>query len=288
MCAPKRSTRSTSVILPYLIDRPQSLHRFPNGIAGKHFFQKDIDNAPEWVRTERLESDSAKEGAVDYLICQDEATLAYMANLGCIEINPWNSRLQNLDTPDYLVIDLDPDERTFAEVVQTAMVVREVLDLAGAESRVKTSGQTGLHIYLPLEARYSYEQARQFTQLIAQLVNLRLPELTSLERSPQKRQGKIYLDYLQNRRGQTLAAPYSLRPKPGAPVSTPLEWDELTPDLSPLNFNYHSIHERLEQKGDLFAPVLAEGIDMQACLRALASKLDMDRLRYAALSMRES
>jgi len=240
------------------------------------------------VRTERLESDSAKEGAVDYLICQDEATLAYMANLGCIEINPWNSRLQNLDTPDYLVIDLDPDERTFAEVVQTAMVVREVLDLAGAESRVKTSGQTGLHIYLPLEARYSYEQARQFTQLIAQLVNLRLPELTSLERSPQKRQGKIYLDYLQNRRGQTLAAPYSLRPKPGAPVSTPLEWDELTPDLSPLNFNYHSIHERLEQKGDLFAPVLAEGIDMQACLRALASKLDMDRLRYAALSMRES
>lgn len=255
-------------ILPYLVDRPESLNRFPNGIQGKSFFQKDINEKPDWVKTVRLDSESQPEG-IDYLLCQNEATLVYMANLGCIEINPWNSRVTELDMPDFLIIDLDPDRRTFDEVIKVALETKNILDQIDTPCFVKTSGQSGLHINIPLGAKYLYEQVRQFSSLIVRLVNNLLPEITSVERNPQDRRGKIYLDYLQNRRGQTMAAPYSLRPKRGAPVSTPLHWKELKPGISPMDFHMKNIRKRLEKEGDLWKGVLEEGIDMEKSLGLL-------------------
>jgi bifunctional non-homologous end joining protein LigD len=254
-------------ILPYLQNRPISLHRFPDGIEGKSFFQKDFDNTPEWVKTVKVESES--QGAIDYLVCEDEAHLVYMANLGSIELHPWNSNLDDLDKPDYLVIDLDPDVRPFEQVIQTALVVREVVDEIHAPAFPKTSGQSGMHIYIPLGGKYSYEQARQFTHLVCQLINRRLPDLTTLERSPIKRDGKIYLDYLQNRRGQTLVAPYSLRPRPAAPVSAALRWEEVQPGLSPLDFHMKNMEKRISELGDLWKEVLGRGIDMEKSLDLL-------------------
>ena len=259
-------------ILPYLKDRPESLHRHPNGIGEKGFYQKNMaDSAPGWTETVDIYSESTDEN-VQYLLCQNAATLAFMNNLGCIEINPWCSRVGILDCPDYVVIDLDPGRNEFSEVVETALVVKEVLDEAGAEAYCKTSGATGLHIYVPLGARYSYDDARDFAHITAQLVHERLPALTSLERSPKERRDQIYLDYLQNRAGQTLAAPYSLRPKPGATVSTPLEWKELKKKgLHPTDFTIKNIRRRIGKKGDLFAGVLGQGVDLLACLKKLGA-----------------
>lgn len=257
-----------SLMLPYLRDRPESLHRFPNGIAAKSFYQKDIEQPPPWLQTVRIESESKGE-SINFLVCQEEASLVYMANLGSIEIHPWNSRLESLEQPDWLVIDLDPADQTFDQVVDVARTTREILETAGAESFVKTSGATGLHIYVPLGARYTYEQGRQFASLVAHLVHARHPKLTSLERKPSSRKGKMYLDAYQNRRGQTLAAPYSIRPINGAPVSTPLRWEELQPGLHPGTFTIRTMRDRLDRVGDLWGGVLGSGIDMEACLAAL-------------------
>ncbi len=229
--------RIAPIILPYLRDRAQALHRHPNGIAGQSFFQKDVDEAPDWAITAKIESESdGKE--VDYLVCQDEATLAWMANLGCIEINPWSSRIQSTNNPDYLVVDLDPLERSFDDVIRVAKAAHEILESIQAPSVPKTSGSKGLHIFVPLGARYTYDQVKQFANDICRMINQELPELTSLERAPKKRVGKVYLDYLRNTLGQTMAAPYSLRPKPGAPVSTPLHWHEVEPGLEPARLQH--------------------------------------------------
>src|SRR6185437_13951691 len=211
-----------SYLLPYLKDRPESLRRTPNGIDKPSFFQKDMpESTPDWVVTKKIYSES-NDAEINYMFCNDKAALLYMANLGCIELNPWNSRLQSLEYPDYVVIDLDPQDVPFDKVVEVAQAVKEVLHKAGAEGYCKTSGSRGLHIYIPLGAKYDYDQAKEFAHLIAMFVHQSMPDITSLERSPAKRKNKIYLDYLQNRKGQTLAAPYCLRPKPDATVSTPL------------------------------------------------------------------
>ncbi|MFD2247846.1 DNA ligase D [Pontibacter ruber] len=256
------------VLLPYLKDRPQSLLRHPNGIAKPGFFQKDIDHTPDWVRTVALRAESTGQD-VDYLICDNKATLAYMNNLGCIQLNPWNSRLANLDKPDYMVIDLDPGENSYDEVVEVALVAKEILDKAGAESYVKTSGATGMHLYVPLGAQYTFEQVKQFALIVAQLVHERLPDLTSLERNPKARSKQVYLDYLQNAIGQTVAAVYSARPKEGATVSTPLKWEEVKPGLHPSAFTIRNVPERLRKLGDLFEGVLGKGVDLEKCLKNL-------------------
>jgi bifunctional non-homologous end joining protein LigD len=256
------------VILPYLKDRPESLHRFPNGIDGKSFFQKDFDQAPDWVETIRIESDSS-DGSINYILCQDAATLLYIANLGSIEIHPWNSRRQNLDNPDYMVIDLDPSDRPFKDVIKVALAVRETLEKLEIESCIKTTGQRGMHVFIPTGAKYSYEQGRQFTQLLCQFIHKKVPDITSLERKPKNRQGLIYLDYLQNKRGATLAAAYSLRPRPKAPVSTPLRWSEVQPGLDPRDFNIFNIRQRVEKLGDLWEATLGPGIDMEKSLVSL-------------------
>jgi len=260
-------------IIPHLKDRPQSLKRHPNGITGKFFFHKDAgEQAPSWMTTYPVWSDSAGK-TVDYLVCNDKPSLLYLANLGCIELNPWNSRTAAPERPDYLVMDLDPSEQnTFAQVVECALVIREILDKAGVASCCKTSGATGLHVYVPLGARYDYEDARRFAELIAQLTQEQLPETTTLERSLSKRSKRhIYLDYLQNKQGSTLSCVYSLRPRPGAPVSTPLEWKEVKSSLDPLRFNIKNTLKRLEKKGDLFAPVLRKGMNMEQALKRLSA-----------------
>lgn len=250
-------------ILPYLKDRPENLNRHPNGIKGKSFFQKDVDHTPpSWVKTARIYSQSNKK-YLRYLLCNDKATLIYLTNLGCIEINPWSSRIQSLDKPDYLVIDLDPLDVGFNKVVKTAQTIRQVLESVKINSYPKTSGATGLHIYMPLGTKYTYEQAKNFAKLIAGLVNKKIPSITSIERNPAKRRGKVYLDYLQNSKGQTLAAPYSLRPRPGATVSTPLKWSEVKSGLDPKKFTIQTIFARVKKTGDLFKPVLGPGINLK-------------------------
>jgi bifunctional non-homologous end joining protein LigD len=190
-------------ILPYLKDRPESLNRMPNGIAKPGFFQKDMTgHIPRWLKTERIFSNSADK-SIDYMLCQDEHSLLYMANLGCIEINPWLSRVPRLDRPDYLVIDLDPDENSFDHVIAIAHEIHEILDEVGAANFCKTSGATGIHIGIPLGGKYTFDEARPFAENVCRIVARRNPALTSVERNPARRRGKIYLDFLQNRRGQT-------------------------------------------------------------------------------------
>ncbi len=265
---------TADIILPYLKGRPESLNRHPDGIDGKSFFQKNITGiVPEWVPRVTIHSETEKRD-ITYLICEDEATLVFIGNLGCIEINPWNSRMKSLDRPDYLVIDLDPLDASFDYVIEAARATREVLDGAGAGSFCKTSGATGLHIYVPLGAQYTYAQTQQFARLIALLVHSRLPETTSVERLPGRRRHRVYLDYLQNRRGQTVAAPYSLRPRSGAPVSIPLKWQEVVPGLDPMKFNMKTIMRRVEKLGDLWKGVLGPGIDLVSCLDRLKEKAE--------------
>lgn len=259
--------RIAPFILPYLRDRPESLHRFPNGIGQPAFYQKDLDTSviPGWVRTQKMYSESNQE-YINYLICNDRATLIYMANLGCIEINPWNSRVKKPDHPDWLVMDLDPVQIAFEEVVRAAVQIRKVLDNWEIDCYCKTSGATGLHVYIPLNAKYTYEIVRNFGQLIAQQVHALLPDTTSIERSPKKRNRRVYLDYLQNSRGQTLASPYSVRPRPGATVSAPLQWEELNKRLDPNNFTMKNIFTRLDKLGDIWKPVLGKGADLGRAL----------------------
>jgi bifunctional non-homologous end joining protein LigD len=258
-------------MMPYMLDRPQSLNRHPGGIDGPNFFQKDMKGkVPEWMQTHDDFSESTNQ-TVEYLVCSNEATLIYMANLGCIEMHPWHARAASWDKPDWCLIDLDPDNsNTFNQVIEVALVVKKILDSIGASACVKTSGSSGIHIYIPLGAKYNYDQSRQLAELVVTLVNQELPDLTSMERSPSKRKGKLYLDYLQNRETQTAAAPYSLRPKPGVPVSTPLDWSEVKKGLTPTTWNARNIFDRLKTEGDLFKPVLGKGINLEKVLRTLA------------------
>lgn len=259
-----------SLIQPYIRDRPQSLRRNPGGIADEGFFQKDApEEVPSFVKTVPVHSESGDK-YIDYIICNNKATLLYMNNLGCIEINPWFSNIKHLDHPDYLVLDIDPSPKnTFDQVIDAALAVREVLDKAGAPSYCKTSGATGLHVYVPLGAKYTFEEAKHFSHLVAMLAQEYLPETTSLERSLSKRGDKIYLDYLQNRRGQTLACAYSLRPKPGATASAPLKWSEVKKGLNPSQFTIKTLPKRVEKLGDLFEGILGKGINIRKCLKNL-------------------
>ena len=186
--------------------------------------------------------------------------------LGCIEINPWNSRVQNLDKPDWAVMDLDPEGVTFEDVITVARTVHDICDELKITAIPKTSGKTGIHIYMPLGAQYTHEQAKDFVHLLGMEVNKRQPQLTSLERMPAKRPHKIYLDYLQNREGQTLAAPYSVRPTPDATVATPLHWDEVKKSLQPTDYTIKNINRRLSRVGDLWKPVLGPGNDLAKIL----------------------
>ena len=263
--------RMAEYILPYLKDRPMSLNRFPNGIKGPSFYQKDIKGkAPDWISNTYPYVTSEGEHK-EYLVGDDEATLLWMASLGCIEMNPWFSRVHSPDNPDYCVIDLDPDKNTFDQVIEAALEVKNVLDAIGVPGFPKTSGSTGIHIYIPLGAKYTYDQSQLFAKLLVQIVHEQLRDYTTLERKVSARKGKMYLDFLQNRPGATIAGPYSLRPKPGATVSMPLSWDEVKPGLSIGDFTIKNAYDRVKETGDLFKGVLGKGIDLDKTIKKAQS-----------------
>jgi len=254
-------------ILPYLKDRPMSLNRFPNGIHGQSFYQKDVKGkAPDWV-TKTFPYTTSDGEDKEYLVGSDESYLLWMASLGCIEMNPWFSRVQSPDNPDYCVIDLDPDKNTFDQVIDAAREVKKVLDAIDVPSYPKTSGSTGMHIYIPLGAKYTYDQSQLFAKIIVSIVHKTIPDYTSLERMVANRGGKMYLDFLQNRPGATIAGPYSLRPKVGATVSMPLLWDEVKPGLTMKHFTIFNSVDRLKETGDLFKGVLGKGIDLENTIK---------------------
>ena len=259
-------------ILPHLKKRPQSLNRFPNGIDGLSFYHKDAgSDAPDWIEKVSVFSES-NEKDIEYLICNTADDLAYLNNLGCIDLNPWNSTVNDLTKPTWLALDLDPsDKNTFDDVIETALCVKDILDQAKIKGYCKTSGSSGIHIFIPMGEDYEVEQVKNFAHLLMQKVQQKLPELTTLERSLKKRdKAKIYLDYLQNRTGQTLASVYSIRPKALAPVSMPILWQELKFGLKPTDFNIYNSLERIKNNGDLFKPVLGKGIDMLKALENLS------------------
>lgn len=254
-------------ILPYLVDRPQSMNRYPDGIKGKSFYQKDItDTAPDWIQREPYTTEKGEDK--NFLVPKSEADILYMANTGAIEMNPWSSTIHKEDYPDWCLIDLDPSKKnSFELVINVALAVKEVLDNMGITGYVKTSGSTGIHIYIPLGAKYTYDQSQMLGRIIAVQVRDMMPQETSIERMVNKRRGKLYIDYLQNRPKATLAAPYSLRPKPGAPVSMPLYWEEVKKGLKITDFNIKNALARIKSEGDIFKPVLGRGINLEKVLK---------------------
>ncbi|HEV8342658.1 MAG TPA: DNA ligase D [Candidatus Binatia bacterium] len=263
------------LILPYLKDRPVVLTRYPEGIKGRSFFQKDApDFVPDWVRTERIYSKDA-DREIDYFVIHDAKTLRYVINLGTIPLHLWSSRLDSLDRPDWLVLDLDPKGAPFAHVVKVAAALHRILRELRLPGYLKTSGATGLHILVPLGAEYTHEEARTFAGLLASLAVQAEPELATIARPIKARDGKVYIDYVQNGHGRTIVAPFSVRPLPGTPVSCPLRWEELTPRLSPGKFTIRSVRARFEKLADPMRSVLDGSIDMGAALPRIEKKLDV-------------
>src|SRR3984957_9683091 len=260
----------SGLILPHLKDRPLSLKRYPNGIKDEFFFQKHVSESfAPWLRTELIDSDH-NEAPINYVFAQDRASLLYLANLGCIDQNPWMSRLGSLDNPDFILIDLDPQECPYDMIVEAAVLVKQVLDEIGLDGYPKTTGGRGMHVYIPVETDYSYEQTRTFAEVIARIVVRRKPELFTTPRSVAKRErNRVYFDWVQNAKSKTIAAPYVLRAYPGAPVATPLEWDEVRKGLNPRDFNIANARERFREKGDLFAGVLKQPQKMERALGKL-------------------
>ena len=244
--------RVSARILPFLQNRPLVLRRFPNGIEGESFYQKDIgDGAPDWIEPVVIPSESRGRDT-RYYVCNDLSTLLHLVNLGCIEQHPWPSRVDELERPDYVFFDLDPSEGyEFETVVKVARTFLGILDEIGAQAFPKTSGSRGIHIWLPLEREYSYEQARDFAQVVARIVHDAMPKETTLERSVEKRpKGSIYLDYLQNSYGKPLATVYTVRPRPLATVSTPLARTELRKGLAPEKLTIKTLPKRMKGRKD--------------------------------------
>jgi len=240
-------------LLPFLQDRPLVFTRYPDGIYGQSFYQKQAPAyTPEWIR--RFPYRSKNSGrTIEFILADSAATLAWLANQACLEIHPWFSRIGSLESPDFAVFDLDPAEPAgFEETRSVAFLVKTVLEEAGLLGWPKTSGATGIHIYVPLENRYSYQEVTDFIRQVASLLQRTFPERITLERAVAKRSGKVYIDYLQLNRGKTIVAPYIPRPRRGAPVSTPFSWAELA-KIRPEEFNLRSLPGRLREVGDLYA-----------------------------------
>jgi bifunctional non-homologous end joining protein LigD len=260
-------------LLPYLKDRPVVLTRFPDGITGKSFFQKDAPVfAPEWLRTERIWSEDTQRD-IDYFVCNDVESLLYLANLGSIPLHVWGSRVESLERPDWCILDLDPKDAPFTDVVTVAKAVKKLCDHIEWPSFIKTSGSTGLHVMLPLARQVTYEQCRQLGGLLARVIATELPEIATITRQVGKRGGRVYLDYVQNGHGRLLVAPFSVRPLPGAPVSMPLAWREVTPKLDIRAFTIKNAPARMKKiKGDPLLPVLQVQPNLMTALERLAAR----------------
>lgn len=257
-------------MLPYLKDRPVMLTRFPDGIDGKMFYQKDAPAfVPSWIRTAKIYSeDSQRE--IAYFILDSEEAIAYVANLAAITIHIWSSRVTSLEHPDWLLFDIDPKGSTTRAAVQVAQEVAGILRQVGMEPSLKTSGQMGLHVVVGLASKYTYEQARMFSELVAQTVVDRIPEIATINRNPGTRKGRVYIDYLQLGHGKTIAAPFSVRPVPGAPVSAPLSWAELKPTLDPVSYNIKNMVARMTRlRRDPFLEALTKHASLEEPIHRL-------------------
>lgn len=256
------------LLVPHLKDRPLSLKRYPNGIEADFFFQKAIaDSFPKWLHT-------ADADGIESVIGDDRATLLFLVNLGCIDHNPWMSRIESLENPDYMLIDLDPQDCPYEKIVEAAHLVKAKLDLAELESYPKTTGGDGMHIFVPLAPIFTYEQVRSLAELLSHLVAAERPDLFTTPRAVAKREkGRVYFDWQQIARGKTISAPYVLRAYPGAPVATPLAWREVTPRLRPDQFNIRNALARFDRVGDLFAPVLNATQEIGPALEKLSARL---------------
>jgi len=259
-------------LLPHLKDRPLSLKRYPNGIGSDFFFQKNASSHfPEWMRCEPIEEGHPRK-TNHYPVANDRASLLYLTNLGCIDQNPWTSRIGSLDHPDWMLLDIDPVDTTYDQIVEAALLIRGLLDTLGLRGYPKTTGGDGMHIYVPLEPIYTFEQVRGLAELIAQLALDRDPNLFTTPRSVEKRKKqRVYFDYLQIGTGKTISAPYVVRAYDGAPVATPLDWKEVKRGLSPHDFRIDNTIERFKRVGDLFAPVLEGGQRIEEALERLAA-----------------
>jgi len=272
-------------LLPYLKDRPLIMKRYPNGIGGKFFHQHDVNEVPDYVRTASLEVEDGGGHVVDYVVGDNLATLLYMTNLGAIERHPWHSRVAGLERPDWVVFDLDPGEGVgFETICELALALRGLLGRLGLEGYPKTSGSRGLHVYVPAKPVHSYEEAADFAERVATLLARENPEIATVERALKKRKkGQIYVDHMQNARGKSVVAPYSVRPREGATVSAPLEWGEVEGrKLTPSDFTIKNMLRRLGERGDLFRPVLAGGQDLREATeeaKALARKRKSTKAR---------
>jgi bifunctional non-homologous end joining protein LigD len=261
-------------MLPYLTGRPLVLTRFPDGITGKSFFQKDAPAyAQQFVRTVTIWSDDSQR-ELDYFVCDDANSLTYIANMAAIPLHIWSSRVETLATPDWCILDLDPKGAPFTDVVAVARALRELCEEIGLPTYVKTSGSSGLHILVPLGRQVTYEQSRTLGGLLARVVSAELPEIATVTRQVSRRGGKVYLDYVQNGHGRLLVAPFSVRPLPGAPVSMPLEWREVTPKLDIRKFTIRNAPARMKKlRGDPLLAVLDEKPDLMSALEKLHGRL---------------
>jgi len=261
-------------MLPYLAERPLVLTRYPDGIDGKSFFQKDAPQyAQDFVRTVTIWSeDSQRE--LDYFVCDDEASLLYIANMAAILLHIWSSRVSSLEQPDWCILDLDPKEAPFSDVVKVALEVKALCDDIGLPTGIKTSGSTGLHVLIPLGRQCTYEQSRTLGGLLARVIAARLPDIATVTRQVHKRGGKVYLDYVQNGHGRLLVAPFSARPLPGAPVSTPITWREVTPQLDIRAFTIRNVPARMRRlKQDPLWAVMDERPDLVQALERLHAQM---------------
>jgi bifunctional non-homologous end joining protein LigD len=260
------------LLLPYLRDRPVVLTRYPDGITGKSFFQKDAPvYVPDWVRTETISHEDVKRD-IRYFVIDDLPSLRYVANLGTIPIHVWSACVASLEHPDWMVLDLDPKEAPFTHVVQVARALKTILDELSLPSFIKTSGATGLHVLVPMGRRYTHEESRTFARLLAMLTVESVPEISTVTRAIHGRGGKVYVDFGQNGRGNTIVSPYAVRPLKGAPASCPLRWDEVTARLDPARFTIRTIPKRFEEMPDPCAGVLGKGVDMAKALAAIAKR----------------
>jgi bifunctional non-homologous end joining protein LigD len=262
------------VLVPHLRDRPFTMKRYPDGWQGDHFFQKDAPkHMPDWIPTVAVQATTREKPrrtrTIHAPLVNDELALLWMVNMGCIDMNTWYSRVDKPDRPDFVLFDLDPSPDVgFPETVRTALLVKEVLDALGLESLVKTSGSDGMHVLVPVERRSTYADTREFAEIVAGTLARTHRGLVTTEWSKAKRRG-VLIDANQNGEGKTIASVYSVRPRAGAPVSTPLRWDEVTEDLDPQEFTMDVVLGRVERHGDLFEGVLSTRQSLGAALRSL-------------------
>ena len=261
-------------LVPHLRDRPFTMKRYPQGIEGGHFFQKNApEHMPEWIQTRGYIStsrESREKRMIAYPLVNDELALLWMVNMGCVDMNCWYSRIDKPDRPDFVLFDLDPSPDVgFKETVRVALLVKEVLDVLGLECHPKTSGSDGMHVLVPIQRRYTYDDTRRFAEIVAGALARSHRGLVTTEWSKAKRRG-VLVDANQNGEGKTIASVYSVRPRPGAPVAAPLRWGELEDDVDPRDFTMQAVLRRVAREGDLFAPLLRSRQRLEPALTRLA------------------